>query len=49
MSVAQPIRVTPIGAREIDAARDYFLGLHTRLSDAWKLPTPCVESVGSSS
>src|SRR6185369_3690474 len=36
MSFAQPIRVTPIGAREIDAARDYFLGLHTRLTDAWK-------------
>ena len=36
MSVTQPIRVTPIGAREIDAAREYFLGLHTRLSDAWK-------------
>jgi len=36
MSVAQPLRVTPIGAREIDAAREYFLGLHTRLSDAWK-------------
>jgi coproporphyrinogen III oxidase len=36
MSVAQPLRVTPIGEREIDAAREYFLGLHTRLSDAWK-------------
>src|SRR4249920_2068528 len=36
MSVAPSIRVTPIGAREIDAAREYFLGLHTRLSDAWK-------------
>src|SRR6186713_3587396 len=36
MSVAQSIRVTPIGAGEIDAAREYFLGLHTRLSDAWK-------------
>jgi coproporphyrinogen III oxidase len=36
MSVAQSIRVSPIGAREIDAAREYFLGLHTRLSDAWK-------------
>jgi coproporphyrinogen III oxidase len=36
MSVAQSIRVTPIGAREIGAAREYFLGLHTRLSDAWK-------------
>lgn len=28
-------RVTPIGAAEIDAAREYFVGLHTRLSDAW--------------
>jgi coproporphyrinogen III oxidase len=28
-------RVTPIGEREIDAAREYFTGLHTRLSDAW--------------
>jgi coproporphyrinogen III oxidase len=28
-------RVTPIGAPEIDAARDYFTSLHTRLSDAW--------------
>src|SRR6186713_284567 len=36
MSVAQSIRVSPIGAREINAAREYFLGLHTRLSDAWK-------------
>jgi coproporphyrinogen III oxidase len=27
--------VTPIGEREIDAAREYFTGLHTRLSDAW--------------
>lgn len=27
--------VTPIGASEIDAARDYFTSLHTRLSDAW--------------
>jgi hypothetical protein len=29
-------RITPIGATEIEAARDYFLGLHTRLSDAWQ-------------
>ena len=28
-------RVAPIGAREIAAARDYFVGLHSRLSDAW--------------
>jgi coproporphyrinogen III oxidase len=27
--------VTPIGGAEIDAAREYFVGLHTRLSDAW--------------
>ncbi len=27
MSAAQPLRVTPIGAAEIEAARDYFLGL----------------------
>ena len=30
------VRVTPIGAAEVDAARDYFLDLHTRLSDTWK-------------
>ena len=35
MSVAAGPRVTPIGAAEIAAARDYFTGLHTRLSDAW--------------
>ena len=29
-------RVTPIGATEIDAAREYFVGLHTRLTEAWK-------------
>lgn len=28
-------RTQPIGEREIGAARDYFTGLHTRLSDAW--------------
>jgi coproporphyrinogen III oxidase len=32
--------VTPIGAREIDAAREYFVGLHTRLSDAWAALDP---------
>jgi coproporphyrinogen III oxidase len=32
--------ITPIGTREIDAARDYFLGLHTRLSDAWAALDP---------
>jgi coproporphyrinogen III oxidase len=38
-AAAQP-RVTPIGAVEIDAARDYFVGLHSRLSDAWKALDP---------
>jgi coproporphyrinogen III oxidase len=38
-AAAQP-RVTPIGAAEIDAARDYFIGLHTRLSDAWQALDP---------
>jgi coproporphyrinogen III oxidase len=33
-------RVTPIGAREIEAAREYFVGLHTRLSDAWSALDP---------
>ena len=28
-------KVSPIGAAEMDAAREYFVGLHTRLSDAW--------------
>ncbi len=28
-------RHQPIGEREIDAAREYFTGLHRRLSDAW--------------
>jgi coproporphyrinogen III oxidase len=37
-----PIRVTPIGAVEIDAARTYFMGLQTRLSDAWKTFDPTV-------
>jgi coproporphyrinogen III oxidase len=30
------LKVTPIGEPEIQAARDYFVGLHTRLSDAWQ-------------
>jgi coproporphyrinogen III oxidase len=42
MSDADARRVTPIGAREIDAAREYFLGLHTRLSDAWAALDPGV-------
>ena len=29
------MKVTPIGEREVGAAREYFLGLHSRLSDAW--------------
>jgi coproporphyrinogen III oxidase len=33
-------RVTPIGAAEIDAARQYFVGLHTRLTDAWAALDP---------
>lgn len=33
-------KVTPIGAPEIDAAREYFTGLHTRLSDAWAALDP---------
>jgi coproporphyrinogen III oxidase len=33
-------RLTPIGAAEIEAARDYFTGLHTRLSDAWQSLDP---------
>jgi len=36
MSAAPPLRVTPIGAAQIDAARQYFVGLHTRLSDTWQ-------------
>jgi coproporphyrinogen III oxidase len=36
MTAATAQRVTPIGAAEIDAARDYFIGLHTRLSAAWQ-------------
>jgi coproporphyrinogen III oxidase len=40
MNAAPRPRVTPIGAREIDAAREYFVGLHTRLSDAWAALDP---------
>ena len=29
------MKVTPIGEREVGAAREYFVGLHSRLSDAW--------------
>jgi coproporphyrinogen III oxidase len=38
-AAAQP-GAMPIGAAEIDAARDYFVGLHTRLSDAWAALDP---------
>jgi coproporphyrinogen III oxidase len=37
---AAALKVTPIGAAEIEAAREYFVGLHTRLSDAWKSLDP---------
>ena len=40
MSAAPQARVTPIGAAEIDAAREYFTGLHTRISDAWQALDP---------
>ncbi len=40
---APAIRVTPIGSAEVDAARDYFTGLHTRLSDAWTSLDPASE------
>jgi coproporphyrinogen III oxidase len=40
---APAIRVTPIGSSEVDAARDYFTGLHTRLSNAWKSLDPSSE------
>jgi coproporphyrinogen III oxidase len=36
VSAAEPLAMKAIGAAEIGAARDYFVGLHTRLSDAWK-------------
>ena len=36
MNAAAHLRVTPIGAAEIEAARNYFVDLHTRLSDAWQ-------------
>ncbi len=40
MSAAAQLRVTPIGAAEIDAAREYFVGLHTRLGEAWQALDP---------
>ena len=33
-------RMSPIGEQDIAAARDYFTGLHTRLSDAWAALDP---------
>jgi coproporphyrinogen III oxidase len=36
VSQAAAARATPIGAVEIEAARSYFVDLHTRLSDAWQ-------------
>jgi len=35
MNAATQTRITPIGPAEIEAARTYFVDLHTRLSDAW--------------
>ena len=35
MNAAANMRVTPIGAAEIEAAREYFVGLHTRLTHVW--------------
>jgi coproporphyrinogen III oxidase len=40
MSAAPRLRVTPIGAAEIEAAREYFIGLHTRLGEAWQSLDP---------
>ncbi|HEX5161784.1 MAG TPA: oxygen-dependent coproporphyrinogen oxidase [Steroidobacteraceae bacterium] len=39
-AAAAQTRVTPIGAAEIEAVREYFTGLHTRLSDAWQSLDP---------
>jgi len=40
VNAAAAPRVTPIGPTEIAAAREYFTGLHTRLSDAWQALDP---------
>src|ERR1041385_5172469 len=40
VNAAAQKRVTPIGAAEIEAAREYFTGLHTRLGDAWQSLDP---------
>jgi coproporphyrinogen III oxidase len=34
--VSAGLASTPIGLAQIEAARDYFVDLHTRLSDAWQ-------------
>jgi coproporphyrinogen III oxidase len=36
VSAAAPRELRPIGAAQIAAAREYFVDLHTRLSDAWR-------------
>ena len=36
-------RITPIGAADIEAARDYFTGLHRRLSETWQSLDPVSE------
>jgi coproporphyrinogen III oxidase len=36
MNASRPMRPSPIGTSEITAARDYFVGLHTRLGEAWR-------------
>lgn len=41
--MSPPVRVSPIGAAEVEAAREYFTGLHTRLSDAWHALDPASE------
>ena len=40
MNAAARARITPIGAAEIEAARDYFADLHNRLGDAWQALDP---------
>ena len=40
---ATAVRVSPIGSAATDAARAYFVDLHTRLSDAWKSLDPASE------
>ena len=40
MSLASGLKVRPIGATEIDAARAYFVDLHGRLGKAWQSLDP---------